>query len=106
MIDAAKPHGVAMAHASHLHDKGACLYFTLSGAGGADENTLRHYEDCWKAMIEACIDAGGCPDHHHGVGLAKIPWIRSIKNQERLKFLRSRKQRLDPQNIMNPDKWM
>ncbi|MFH2202465.1 MAG: FAD-binding oxidoreductase [Elusimicrobiota bacterium] len=105
MIRAASAHGLAMAHASHLHQGGACLYFTLSGAGMSDTGTLRHYAGCWRAMIEACIDAGGRPDHHHGIGLAKKPWLNDIKSSEWIEDWRERKARLDPQGIMNPGKW-
>ncbi len=106
MLRAAKPHGLTMAHASHLCAGGACLYFTLSGAGAGEAETLRFYEACWKAMLDACVGAGGRPDHHHGIGLAKRGWAGLIRGEERLEELRARKRRLDPAGMMNPGKWL
>jgi alkyldihydroxyacetonephosphate synthase len=100
MHAAAAPYGMTMAHASHLNPEGACLYFTLTGAGGSRERTLALYQRCWSAMMDACVAAGGRPDHHHGVGLAKRPWLEAIWGAGRLDALRDGKRRLDPSGIM------
>ena len=44
---------------------------------------------------------GGCP---YGIGLWNTPYLRRIYTSSQLKDLKVHKQRLDPQDVMNPGK--
>lgn len=104
LVAAASPYALCMAHISHLTSEGACLYATLAGAGNNRRHTRELHAMAWRAALDAVSQNGGCVNHHHGVGLAKLPWIENALGQERLKTYEIKKQQWDPKGIMNPGK--
>ena len=88
-------------HLSHIYEQGACLYFTLASATPDDETAARRLEAWWSVGMSSCLEAGGSISHHHGIGRLKARWL-----PEELggwyEVLRSVKQAIDPNRIMNP----
>lgn len=90
---------LVFSHYSHFDREGACLYVTFAGAGDRE----RHAR-AWRDAMEACVAAGGRVNHHHGFGLAKLPWLESGMDRSRLRALRWEKEARDPQHLLNPGK--
>jgi FAD/FMN-containing dehydrogenase len=42
----------------------------------------------------------------HGIGQLKAHWLQRYKDPAALAIMRGIKQQLDPQNIMNPGRWL
>ena len=67
------------------------------------ETAWANYRRIWDAGIDACLKEGGTMSHQHGVGL-----VRSTYTEDELgssfQVLKSIKQALDPNGIMNPGK--
>ncbi|MBI5208541.1 MAG: FAD-binding oxidoreductase [Elusimicrobia bacterium] len=98
VLEAVKPHAFAFAHLSHFDAKGACLYVTVAGHGPGDHLAA------WKAAMEACVRLGGKVNHHHGVGLAKLPWIDWALDPRWKRLWQAEKARRDFRGLLNPGK--
>lgn len=57
-----------------------------------------------EAVEDVVADLGGSFSAEHGVGLSKLPSMQRRKDPVALEVMRSLKQALDPQNILNPGK--
>ncbi|MGQ4833700.1 MAG: FAD-binding oxidoreductase [Candidatus Asgardarchaeia archaeon] len=92
-----------MAHFSHAYKSGCAIYFTFVGDLDEGENkfaTLRHV---WDTIMHITNEVGGTFSHHHGVGIARNPWMRQELGKS-LDLLKQLKRALDPNNILNPGK--
>jgi alkyldihydroxyacetonephosphate synthase len=89
------------AHCSHTYRDGGCLYFTLAGAS---EEPDRYYVAALGAAMEATIAAGGAISHHHGIGVARAPWLAESLGAGAAAVLADVKAALDPAGILNPGK--
>ncbi len=97
----ARPNTACMVHASHFYENGTNLYFIfLSRMVLGDE--YNDYLDYQKKIIDAIKKNGGSLSHHHGVGRMLAPWMPQQSGDTGLEIFRAIKQRLDPNNIMNP----
>ncbi|HAH07091.1 MAG TPA: hypothetical protein DCM05_11330 [Elusimicrobia bacterium] len=90
----------------HFDERGACLQVTLAGSGRTLAETQGLYESAWRAAHEACVRFGVRAAHHRGVGLARLPWVRSCVDPAWHETLRRRKAACDPNGILNPNKLM
>ena len=97
------PHVFVMAHFSHVYPEGSSIYFTFAGYGADLDDTLRRYDQTWRAGLSAVADAGGSIAHHHGVGQSKAPWTARDHPGGRRLF-DALKATFDPDGIMNPGK--
>ncbi len=95
--------GLAMAHLSHSHHDGACLYFTVLYPLDR-ERELEQWGEFKATASEAILDAGGTLSHHHGVGIDNRPWLPREKGELALAALRGLKHVVDPDGVMNPEK--
>ncbi|MEK7288047.1 MAG: FAD-binding oxidoreductase [Elusimicrobiota bacterium] len=98
------PCALSMGHISHMDAEGACLYMSLAGAASNAPGARRLHEAVWRAALDAVAKAGGRINHHHGIGLAKLPWIQNAWGEERLRAHQNKKREWDPKGIMNPGK--
>ena len=59
--------------------------------------------EVWEVAMHTSIKHGAAISHHHGIGLARQPYLR---NELGLSFevLQKIKDALDPQGILNPGK--
>ena len=102
---------VASAHCSHSYLDGACLYFTFAGRAGGDgdaDATPEAKDAFYRASVDAvmarCVALGAAISHHHGVGLARGPWVRAALGDGAFEVLCGLKQVFDPHGILNPGK--
>ena len=102
--EAMSPFALVLTHFSHFSEQGACLYVTFAGAGSTAPETRGLHECAWRAGLDACVRLGGRTNHHHGVGLAKLPWIRTSVDAAWHADLRQAKAAADPNGILNPGK--
>ncbi len=89
---------ILMSHASHFYAQGTNLYFIYIGRF-QDET---EYLDFQKGIVDTMIKAGGSISHHHGIGKMFAPWLEEFLGSHELQLLKSIKNYLDPNLIMNP----
>ena len=99
----AVPHArSATCHLSHSYIEGACVYFTFAATPPAEEFEAT-YLAMWDAGQRAAIAAGANLSHHHGIGYSRGQYMEEALGTS-MTVLRSVKQALDPNNILNPGK--
>jgi glycolate oxidase len=69
-----------------------------------DADQAARTERAERLIIEAALDLGGMVSGEHGVGVLKRGFLESAVGPEALALMRTLKQTLDPQNILNPGK--
>jgi alkyldihydroxyacetonephosphate synthase len=92
-----------LGHFSHAYPQGTSLYVILLGEAAdaaAAEQRLQHI---WELSMRICLEQGAVTSHHHGVGLARLPYIRQDLATGSIVLDRI-KQALDPAGIMSPGK--
>lgn len=92
---------LASGHSSHSYPQGTNIYFTFAARPPEPELGEQTYLDCWRAAMEATLQAGGSIVHHHGIGRIRKPWL-GHELGEGVDLLRTLKLALDPAGIMNP----
>jgi alkyldihydroxyacetonephosphate synthase len=104
MKPALVPHArEVLGHFSHVYPQGSSLYMILLGeaadAAEAEAAILRF----WDITMNICLETGAALSHHHGVGLARLPWIdQELGSGSRV--LRALKAAIDPTSTLNPGK--
>jgi len=88
-------------HYSHFYREGACLYITFAGV---PKDPLRYYQDTWDAAMKATLQNNGSISHHHGIGFWRIQYLEQELGSSGVRLLRSIKNALDPQDILNRGK--
>jgi len=64
-----------MAHFSHAYTTGGCIYFTFV-VRYVEDDLFIHLKSAWDKIMQACLDSGATISRHHGVGIARNPWIK------------------------------
>ncbi|MDX1657332.1 MAG: FAD-binding oxidoreductase [Nitriliruptorales bacterium] len=96
---------LVLAHISHCYPAGASIYFTVGAINDGDEDqALERYDAVWDAAMRSCLDAGGTISHHHGVGLARAPYLAAELGETGFDVLWRLRAALDPDGRMNPGK--
>jgi alkyldihydroxyacetonephosphate synthase len=95
--------GLVLCHVSHLYPNGASLYFTFLARQeeGAELDQWRHVKS---AATDAIVGAGGTLTHHHAIGRDHAAWMPREVGTVGVDVLRSVKEKLDPEGILNPGK--
>jgi alkyldihydroxyacetonephosphate synthase len=92
-----------LCHFSHVYPQGTSLYTILMGeatdAASAEQQLLR----IWEVAMETCLQVGAALVHHHGIGLARQPYLPQALGAN-LDLFRRVKSALDPAGILNPGK--
>lgn len=92
-----------LGHFSHVYTHGTSLYMILIGSAADAKAAEERLRQIWDVSMRICLERGAAVSHHHGVGLARIPYIAndlgSAFNVNSLV-----KKALDPHNIMNRGK--
>jgi alkyldihydroxyacetonephosphate synthase len=105
--------GWVSCHVSHSYHAGASLYFTFAYVANAPDELVQFLR-IKKAGLDAFVENGATVSHHHAIGYEHMPWLEKIVSAPGVEALRSLKQGLDPENVMNPgrltgglsfDKW-
>ncbi|XSG81055.1 MAG: FAD-binding oxidoreductase [Methyloligella sp. ZOD6] len=81
------------------------IHYNISQPPGqAKEIFLSHWEAVNAAVHEIVLDLGGSISAEHGIGQAKRGMLPHVKSEVELGLMRSIKQTLDPNGILNPGK--
>jgi fructose-1-phosphate kinase PfkB-like protein len=75
----------------------------ISTAGAGDTYMAALLLAIWDAAMRTCLESGAAISHHHGIGLARRPYLRQEIASTAVVLDRI-KAALDPANIMNPGK--
>jgi alkyldihydroxyacetonephosphate synthase len=89
-------------HFSHWYPWGAMFYgrFVVPEPTG---DVLGLHDEIWDVGMKAVLDSGALINDHHGVGIKLAPFMQR-QHGENLELLRTIKDAVDPQGIMNPGK--
>ena len=90
-------------HFSHLYPQGTSLYVILTGQDHDDEAAVARLEAIWDTAMQVCVQEGASIAHHHGIGLARQPWLDHALGDTAAP-LRAVKTALDPTGVCNPGK--
>ncbi|MEO8883160.1 MAG: FAD-binding oxidoreductase [Devosia sp.] len=81
------------------------IHFNFSQPVGADPKTFMAREKIAnEAVYEVVLKLGGSVSAEHGIGQLKTELLKQVKDPVALEMMRSIKQALDPNGIMNPGK--
>jgi alkyldihydroxyacetonephosphate synthase len=101
---ALRPHAdQVLAHFSHVYPQGTSLYIILLGKTDGDEQAEDQMMKIWEMAMRISLDQGAAISHHHGVGVARLPYIREELGSI-YPVLQKLKNALDPYDLMNPGK--
>lgn len=93
-----------LGHFSHVYPQGSSLYMILLGeVGNASEAEARILK-IWDVSMEICLQTGAALSHHHGAGLARLPYMQRELGDSRV-ALQLLKKAFDPNNILSPGKF-
>ena len=90
------------AHSSHLYRSGLNLYFTFAVKADDPADMEAIYLDGWRRIMVATDRHGGSLAHHHGIGRVRRDYLERELGSTGVSMLRSVKDALDPNGIMNP----
>lgn len=103
LTSAIAPLAGVLGHFSHTYPQGTSLYLILLGeeadAAAAETRLL----EIWDTAMRVSLRHGAAIAHHHGIGLARLPYVREALG-ENATVLDRVKQALDPGSILNPGK--
>ena len=68
-----------------------------------DAAEMKRAKDCNDRIVQRALTMGGTCTGEHGIGVGKIDFLVA-EHGEAVSLMRSIKQALDPDNIMNPGK--
>lgn len=66
---------------------------------------MERVEKAFAAIFEKAIELGGTITGEHGVGIVKAPYLEMKLKTEGITAMKAIKQALDPQNLLNPEKY-
>jgi alkyldihydroxyacetonephosphate synthase len=92
-----------LGHFSHLYPQGTSLYFILLGQASDDAAAEARIGRIWEVAMRVALDQDAAISHHHGVGLARLPYIQEALGTGMVP-LRRLKDALDPAHVMTPGK--
>jgi alkyldihydroxyacetonephosphate synthase len=92
-----------LGHFSHVYPQGTSLYVILLGRAENDAAAEATILKIWETAMNICLDTGAAISHHHGVGMAREPYIRADLASGAL-VLDKIKHAIDPAGVMNPGK--
>jgi alkyldihydroxyacetonephosphate synthase len=92
-----------LGHFSHVYPQGTSLYMILLGRVEDDAAAEERLMKIWDVAMNSCLECGAAISHHHGVGLARLPYIRRELGSSTL-VLQRIKGALDPAGVLSPGK--
>jgi alkyldihydroxyacetonephosphate synthase len=93
-----------LGHFSHVYPQGTSLYMILLGKVEDDAAAEERLMKIWDVAMNICLERGAAISHHHGVGLARLPYIHQELGSSKL-VLQRIKRALDPAGVLNPGKY-
>lgn len=92
-----------LGHFSHVYPQGTSLYIILLGKEKGDAEAESKLLEIWDIAMRICLKRGAAISHHHGSGIARLPYVRESLGSS-MQLLEKIKAVVDPAAIMNPDK--
>lgn len=92
-----------LGHFSHVYPQGVSLYVILLGKVVDDATAEAKLLEVWDTVMRICLKNGAALSHHHGSGLARMPYMAEGLGSSMI-VLQKIKNAVDPAGIMNPDK--
>lgn len=92
-----------LGHFSHVYPQGTSLYVILLGKDKDDATAEANLLEIWDVAMRICVKNGAAISHHHGSGLARLPYVSDALGSS-IPILQKIKAALDPNEIMNPGK--
>jgi glycolate oxidase len=71
-----------------------------------DKEEMVRVENVIRALIDAALELGGTISGEHGIGFTKAPFLRQEVGSGSMEIMRSIKKAFDPNNILNPGKFV
>jgi alkyldihydroxyacetonephosphate synthase len=99
--DATGRAGCVTCRVTHVYPDGPAPYFTFHACGRHGE-LIPQWDAIKSAGLDAVIAGGGTVTHHHSVGRDHRPWYDRQRPPLFADALRSAKQTMDPQGLLNP----
>jgi alkyldihydroxyacetonephosphate synthase len=96
---------LVMAHIAHGSRESASLEITFF-ARMLPGNEIAQWEAIKRAAIECIVANGGSLSHHSGIGYEHAAWMEREYDALSMAVLTAVKTELDPDNVMNPGKWL
>jgi alkyldihydroxyacetonephosphate synthase len=92
-----------LGHFSHIYNQGTSLYVILIGEADDAAASEKRLREIWDAAMQVCLRRGAAISHHHGIGLARLPYVVADVG-DAMNTHQQIKRALDPHNIMNKGK--
>lgn len=92
-----------LGHFSHVYPQGTSLYLIFLGQAADDAQAAERISRIWQQSMELAARHGAALSHHHGVGLARLPYIRAAMGGTAV-LLDRIKAALDPAGVLSPGK--
>lgn len=104
----AATHAITIGTFGHAGDGNLHPTFVLErdAEGGEDAAAIARLEAARVALYEAALALGGTVTGEHGIGVARRDWLVRQRGEAAVAVMRSIKQALDPQNLLNPGRML
>jgi len=99
--DLAKKHDLLMPTVGHAGDGNLHPVVCFDGT---DPDQRRRVEEASEELFRKVIELGGTLTGEHGIGLAKMPFMKLEHDETSMDVMSSIKRLFDPNNILNPGK--
>lgn len=90
-------------HFSHAYQTGISVYNIFFLSAKDEEEAIERFYTVWNDVMEIALKDDATISHHHGIGIIKKDKLKKELN-EGINILKSLKEKLDPNNIINPGK--
>lgn len=103
LTSALAPLAGVLGHFSHVYPQGTSLYLIMLGEETDATAAEQRLREIWDTAMRVCLRHDAQIAHHHGIGLARLPYVRDALGSG-ASVLDKVKQALDPGGILNPGK--
>ena len=64
-----------LGHFSHVYPQGTSLYLILLGQAADDAAAEERLDRIWDVAMRTALEQGAAISHHHGIGMARLPYL-------------------------------
>jgi glycolate oxidase len=99
----AQKHDLTMGVLAHAGDGNM---HPLAPTDRTDKDHWHRVELAFKEIFEAAAALGGTLSGEHGIGIAKSPYLDLVMDKDSIEFMSVIKKAVDPDNLLNPGKFV